>query len=111
MFSVKHYASLEFHQCSIHTATHKPGEVFTTRLKDELSTPKSHGLARSHSSPNIAKMMQDEDEAASFLHPSVDRTLKPACTRCKIVTCFLICLLVFKVAFKHLSSYHNGAYL
>ncbi len=49
-------------------------------LKDEMDVSSGGGLKRSHSSPNIAKMMQDELEqekpGLSNL-PTVDRNIKP----------------------------------
>ena len=54
---------------------------YTTKLKDEASTPRK-GLSRSNSSPNIAKLMEDEEAARSVqpvrkIVPSVDRGSKP----------------------------------
>ena len=55
-------------------------DVYKAKLKDENDAPSSGGLKRSHSSPNIAKMMQDEEaEKAAFTRPapSMDRSAKP----------------------------------
>ncbi|XP_053387107.1 ubiquitin carboxyl-terminal hydrolase 8-like [Mercenaria mercenaria] len=53
------------------------GGTYVTRLKDEPSTLKS-GLKRSNSSPNIAKMMEDESKLPQRkAPPSVDRGNKP----------------------------------
>ncbi|CAC5425634.1 USP8 [Mytilus coruscus] len=52
-----------------------PGK-YTTKLKDEPTTTK-RGLSRSNSSPNIAKMMEEEDKVTP-LKPSIDRSNKPA---------------------------------
>ena len=51
---------------------------YTTKLKDEPSTLK-RGLSRSNSSPNIAKMMEDEERAESSGHlkPDINRSNKP----------------------------------
>ncbi|CAG2252384.1 UBP5 [Mytilus edulis] len=49
---------------------------YTTKLKDEPTTSK-RGLSRSNSSPNIAKMMEEEDKVTP-LRPSIDRSSKPA---------------------------------
>ncbi|XP_052096420.1 ubiquitin carboxyl-terminal hydrolase 8-like [Mytilus californianus] len=49
---------------------------YTTKLKDEPTTTK-RGLSRSNSSPNIAKMMEEEDKVPP-LKPSIDRSNKPA---------------------------------
>ena len=52
--------------------------TYTTRLQDEPREKKG-GLKRSNSSPNIAKMMEDEGKQL----PSVDRTSKPI-KRCSV---------------------------
>ncbi|XP_048750145.2 ubiquitin carboxyl-terminal hydrolase 8-like isoform X2 [Ostrea edulis] len=52
-----------------------PGQLSVTKLKDEPTTPK-RGLTRSNSSPNIAKMMFDEEQAPKTL-PTVNRAMKP----------------------------------
>lgn len=38
-----------------------------TKLRDDSNSRPSSGLSRSHSSPNIAKMLQDEEERRSVL--------------------------------------------
>ncbi|KAK3095889.1 hypothetical protein FSP39_020374, partial [Pinctada imbricata] len=48
--------------------------TYTTRLREEPTTPR-RGLTRSNSSPNIAKMMTDEDKGPSI--PTIDRASKP----------------------------------
>ena len=61
-----------------HTAGEK--SVYTMRLKDENEggDGTGGGLKRSHSSPNIAKMMQDEaEERTAVVQPRVDRGNKP----------------------------------
>ncbi|XP_062575612.1 ubiquitin carboxyl-terminal hydrolase 8-like isoform X2 [Saccostrea cucullata] len=59
-----------------HIQTSRPsGQLSVTKLKDEPSTP-SRGLTRSNSSPNIAKMMFDEEQAPKT-RPTIDRTIKP----------------------------------
>lgn len=52
-----------------------PGQLSVTKLKDEPSTPK-RGLTRSNSSPNIAKMLFDEEQAPKTL-PVINRAAKP----------------------------------
>lgn len=53
------------------------GGTYTTRLRDEPSLPQS-GLKRSSSSPNIAKMVEDETSVtARQAPPSIDRGNKP----------------------------------
>ena len=57
-------------------AQQAPG-VYKTKLKEESNSPSmGGGLKRSHSSPNIAKMM-DEEQAPPKPMPQVDRTNKP----------------------------------
>lgn len=51
------------------------GQLSVTKLKDEPATPK-RGLTRSNSSPNIAKMLFDEEQAPKT-RPVVDRGAKP----------------------------------
>ncbi|XP_022306135.2 ubiquitin carboxyl-terminal hydrolase 8-like isoform X2 [Crassostrea virginica] len=51
------------------------GQLSVTKLKDEPTTTK-RGLTRSNSSPNIAKMMFDEEQAPKT-RPAVDRAAKP----------------------------------
>ncbi|CAG2225089.1 UBP5 [Mytilus edulis] len=51
-------------------------QVHNKKLKDEPTTSK-RGLSRSNSSPNIAKMMEEEDKVTP-LRPSIDRSSKPA---------------------------------
>ena len=51
------------------------GQLSVTKLKDEPTTTK-RGLTRSNSSPNIAKMMFDEEQAPKT-RPTVDRAAKP----------------------------------
>jgi len=47
-------------------------------LKKEADASSSGGLVRSHSSPNIAKMMADEEEQhRAVIQPMVDRAKKP----------------------------------
>lgn len=57
--------------------------IYRERLKEEGSGS-GGGLKRSHSSPNIAKMIQDEEDASRKMQqtpqqqqPQVDRTVKP----------------------------------
>lgn len=52
-----------------------PGQLSVTKLKEEPATPK-RGLSRSNSSPNIAKMLFDEEQAPKT-RPVVDRGAKP----------------------------------
>ena len=53
------------------------------KLKDEPSTPSSGGLKRSSSSPNIAKLLEDENESnkpfrsQAFNKPDISRSNKP----------------------------------
>ena len=53
---------------------------YKTRLRDEADVAASGGsnLKRSYSSPNIAKMMADEEDRKVAPFPGVDRTAKPA---------------------------------
>lgn len=58
------------------TAAANPSE-YTMPLSKEIPGDSSgRGLVRSHSSPNIAQMM-NEEECAQQKIPSVDRSLKP----------------------------------
>ncbi|XP_052786625.1 ubiquitin carboxyl-terminal hydrolase 8-like [Mya arenaria] len=52
--------------------------TYTTKLKDDNTTPK-RGLSRSNSSPNIAKMFEDEGKSLpeKKIVPSVNRGIKP----------------------------------
>ena len=57
-------------------------DVHKAKLKDEGSSSSSGGLRRSHSSPNIAKLVDESSPFAGDLHsapsiPSVDRVSKP----------------------------------
>lgn len=52
-----------------------PGQLSVTKLKEEPANPK-RGLTRSNSSPNIAKMLFDEEQAPKTL-PVINRAAKP----------------------------------
>ena len=56
----------------ISTAGQQPKGTYTAKLQDE-PREKKRGLQRSNSSPNIAKMMEDEGKQL----PSIDRASKP----------------------------------
>ena len=55
-----------------------PG-TYTTSLKEEPSVSSSRGLSRSHSSPNIKKQLEEEEERSRQVAPlpSVNRGSKP----------------------------------
>lgn len=63
-----------------HLSTDNPGDerqgTYTTKLKVEPQTTK-RGLSRSNSSPNIAKMVEEEIAAEKKHVPSIDRGNKP----------------------------------
>ncbi|XP_050395698.1 ubiquitin carboxyl-terminal hydrolase 8 [Patella vulgata] len=48
---------------------------FTTKIKEEPTTPTSTGLKRSFSSPDIMKLMEQEER---IQQPSINRSVKPA---------------------------------
>ncbi|XP_067118526.1 ubiquitin carboxyl-terminal hydrolase 8-like [Centruroides vittatus] len=63
--------------------TNNTDNVITMRISD--SDKSSRGLSRSHSSPNIAQMVADEEKKSSEISiPKIDRTLKPS----RISECF-----------------------
>ena len=51
--------------------------ITKVKLKDDATPSTPGGLKRSHSSPNIAKMLQDGSQRPDRVLPSVDRTSKP----------------------------------
>jgi len=67
-------------------------ESYRAPLKtDTPPASSSGGLSRSHSSPNIAKMMQDEDAAAAvggqLPRQQPDRSTKPLATYAALARC------------------------
>ncbi|XP_059143552.1 ubiquitin carboxyl-terminal hydrolase 8-like [Physella acuta] len=54
----------------------KPTDTFKMPLKEEPAVLSSRGLSRSHSSPNIKKLLEDEEENTKNF-PAVNRAIKP----------------------------------
>ena len=79
---LKHlYHNILYHKKSLSLYYVAKQVVHKTKLKDEGSSSNSGGLRRSHSSPNIAKLVDDSSPFAGDLRPtptpSVDRVSKP----------------------------------
>jgi len=78
-FYIDHTTRTKHLQPPSHLANAKDqqGGTYKIKLQDKEDVP-SGGLKRSHSSPNIAKLLDEEDIMQQRrLHPSVDRAAKP----------------------------------